>query len=211
MICAICNNVAIERLKKGATTYFQCTNCRTLFSGPLDNDNMVGGGNEEQRNIQQNHERIARIGDLCRGMKKEEVFILDFGCGHGMLVNDLKNAGYINTYGYDCYNSEFSTLPQKGQFHIVTGIEVIEHTSKPYVELDVIYRSLRPNGCVILETSFVDIAAEDGIALEDFFYIEPKVGHSTIFSYHGLDLLMQQKGFLVQQVFNRNVHLYQKR
>lgn len=211
MNCNICNNTAIERLKKGNTQYWQCVNCRTLFSGPLPNENMVGGGNEEARNVQQNHERVARIDELSRGMKKEEVFICDFGCGFGRLVKDLKAAGYVNTIGYDPYNSEFSKLPEKNKYHIITGIEIVEHTSWPYVEIDVIHRSLVQGGVCMWETSFTDIASEDGIELEDFFYIEPSVGHSTIFSFHGLDLLMVSRGFSVRPFFNRNVHLYSKK
>ena len=63
----------------------------------------------------------------------------------------------------------------------------------------------------MVETSFVDIAAQEGIELEDFFYIEPSVGHSTIFSHHGLDLLMATKGLPPLQHFNRNVRLFYKK
>jgi SAM-dependent methyltransferase len=210
MNCPICNNEAGLRLNKGGVEYFQCANCNTLFSDPLDNDNMVGGGNEEKRNTEQNYIRIGRVEEMTLGMRKEDVHILDFGCGHGYLVQDLREAGYINTVGYDPYNEEFCKLPEKNKFHIVIAIEVIEHTSANFVEVDVMYRSLLPNGLVYLETSFTDIAEEEGIPLEDFFYIEPSVGHSTIFSHHGLDLLFAIKRFVPTQHFNRNARLFKK-
>jgi len=209
-ICPICSNAAPFRLKKENTDYCQCCNCKTLFSDPLENSDMVGGEHEEGRNIQQNHLRIGRIDEMIMGAKKDTIHILDFGCGHGMLIDDLKKSGYPNVVGYDAYNEKYNVLPEKEKYHIITAIEVIEHTSHPFREIDVMYRSLIPGGAVMFETSFVDIAQQENIELEDFFYIAPANGHSTIFSHHGLDLLMCLKGFIPRRHFNRHVRLYQK-
>lgn len=209
-ICPICSNQAAPRLTKGYIQYYQCVNCKTLFSDPLDNSNMIGGEYEEERNSNQNHLRIERVNDFVKMFKKEDVNILDFGCGHGMLIADLKKDGYINVDGYDAYSEEYSALPEKNKYHVITAVEVIEHTSAPFVEIDVMNRSLVPGGVVMIETSFVDIAQQEDIELEDFFYIAPQNGHSTIFSHHGLDLLMCLKGFIPCAHPNRNVRLYQK-
>lgn len=208
-ICPACNNHAHFRLDRSGVHYFQCTSCRTLFSEPLDNSNMVGGGNEVARNVEQNHLRIERIKNAVMGIKKEDVRILDFGCGHFMLGNDLLKEGY-HCDGYDAFNEEYSKLPEKNKYHVVTAIEVIEHTSYPFVELDVIHRSLVNGGLIMLETSFIEIAQMDGIELDDFFYIDPSVGHSTIFSHHGLDVLMCLKGFAPTSHWNRHVRAYKK-
>jgi|SRR6185369_17258735 len=210
MICAICNNAALPRLKKGNVQYFQCTNCKTLFSGPLDQDGMVGGGAELERNTQQNHERVTRVEALTKSIKKEHVSVLDFGAGHGLLVNDLKAAGFGTVVGYDPYNEEFLKLPESEKFDVISCVECCEHWSSPYVEVSVIRRALKPGGIIMFETSFVQVAEEEGIELEDFFYIDPRVGHSTIFSYHGLDLLMALNGFIPQTHYNRHVRLYRK-
>jgi hypothetical protein len=209
-ICPICNNHSHFKFRKETSYYFQCTNCKTLFCDPIDQEGMVGGEFEEGRNIDENHIRISRIAEMSLGIPKEELRILDFGCGHGMMLNDLKDAGYINAIGYDAYNPEYNTLPITNQFHVITAIEVIEHTSSPFIELNWMYKALAIGGCVMLETSFVDIANEEGIPLDKFFYVAPQNGHSTIFSHHGLDLLMTMKGFIPKQHFNRNVRLYQK-
>jgi len=166
-------------------------------------------GNEIARNQLENAIRIGRINEMFMGLAKSDVNVLDFGCGHGYLLKDLKDAGY-NCDGYDAYNEEFSILPPKEKYQIVTAVEVIEHCSFPFAELEVIRRSLADFGIVMFETSFVDIAAEENIPLEEFFYIEPSVGHATIFSHHGLDVLMCRRGFKPLQHFNRNVRLYQK-
>lgn len=209
MICVICNNVALERLTKGVL-YYQCTNCKTVFSGPLEQDGMVGGGAEEERNTLQNPERIRRIEKLTKGTKKEEAFILDFGAGHGRLVNDLKDAGFINTFGYDPYNPEFSRLPEKDKFDVISCVECCEHWSAPYTEIQVIRRALKPGGVIMYETSFVEVAIEENISLENFFYLNAEVGHSTLFSFHGLDLLMALNGFVPMTHYNRHVRLYRK-
>jgi 2-polyprenyl-3-methyl-5-hydroxy-6-metoxy-1,4-benzoquinol methylase len=207
-VCKICNNKAKERLVKQKVRYYQCTNCQTLFCHPLDNSGMVGGGNEESRNQQQNQGRLDRIARMLGGHK--DIPVLDFGCGHGLLVQDLKDAEFIAD-GYDLYNDAFNKqLPPRNTYGVVTAVEVIEHTSYPFFEIDVIYRSLRRGGALYVETSFVDIAIQEKIPLEDFFYIDPSVGHSTIFSYHGMDVLMISKGFRIAQHFNRNVRIYHK-
>jgi len=171
---------------------------------------MVGGEHEVGRNELQNHERISRIEEMILGSKKEDVHILDYGCGHGYLVKDLLNAGFKNVVGFDLFNPEFSQFPPKDKFHIVTMVEVAEHISSPFIEFEFINRCLLPGGVLMIETSFTDIAKEEGIKLEDFFYIAPQNGHSTIHSHHSLDLLMSMKGYVPVQHFNRHVRLFKK-
>lgn len=208
--CPICNNSLVLRVSKGAIDYSQCVNCGTLFCGDLPQENLVGGSHEVARNEGQNHLRIERVDKMADGIPKEEVRILDFGTGHGYLIKDLKKAGYVHVDGFDAYNEEFQTLPKKDSYHVITCIETIEHTSVPYVEIDVMWRSLIMGGCVMIETGMIQAAIEDGHTLDDWFYIDPVAGHSTIFSIHGLDLLMVQRGFRVRKFFNNYVRLYQK-
>lgn len=209
--CPICNNAAYFVFRKVNTDYSMCTNCKTVFSDVLDNDNLVGGVAEVERNTQQNHLRIARVDEMTLGMKKEDVFILDWGCGTGYLIEDLKKAGYINTFGYDAYNPPFQKLPEKDKFHIVISVECFEHFSAPYVEVDVIHRVLKDNGVCYIETGYLDATREDGIADVDNPYINPDAGHSTIYTHHGMDVLMALRNFRPIQKFNRHCHLYGKR
>lgn len=207
--CPVCENATFPRLIKQDITYYQCCNCKMLFSGPLDQEGKVGGGNEEVRNVEQNHIRVERVEGLFKERKHSEINVLDFGAGHGRLVKDLKDFGY-NAFGYDAYNEEFIRLPQKEYFDAVTCVETIEHTDAPYIEIDVIRRALKVGGGLMLETSFVDVAFQEGIELENFFYIDPSVGHSSIFSHHALDVLMVKKGFHIGPHWNRHVRFYIK-
>lgn len=208
-ICPVCANVCYERLKKENTPYYECINCKMLYSDPIDQDNMVGGGNEIPRNQLQNHLRIERLDGLFKGKDKSKINVLDFGCGTGYLVKDLNAAGYVAT-GFDPFNPEFSRLPPKDSFEATTCVECLEHWAYPYAEIEVIHRSLKKHGIVYFESSFVDVAAQENIELEDFEYIEPKVGHSSIFSFHAIDLLMLSRGFLVGRHWNRHTKLYYK-
>ena len=208
-ICPICNNMAPLRLRKQTTDYFQCESCRTLFSDPINQEGMVGGEHEIPRNVEQNHIRIERVAKQMAGFKKDDFSILDFGAGHGYLMRDFKAAGY-NCDAYDAYNPEFDTLPPKNKYQIVTMVEIIEHTSHPFMELDVVNRSLVMGGIVTIETGFWNISVEDNIPIEEYVYIAPHCGHATIFSHHSLDLLMYMKGFMPRRHWDRNCRNFQK-
>lgn len=207
-ICPICNGESPFRLNTQNTDYYQCEACDLLFTDPIEQDGLVGGQHEVGRALQ-NPIRLDRIKTMTEGMKKEDIQILDYGCGHGMLVDFLKNEGY-NVTGFDPFNPEYSRLPEKNKYHLCICVEVIEHTSPPFIELDVINRSLVDGALLYLETGFVDIAAEDNIPISEYLYVNPTAGHATIFSHHALDYLMLLKGFRSKRHFDRNCRLYTK-
>lgn len=209
-LCPICNNEAPLFQIKLNVQYNQCVNCHTVFSDPIDQDGMVGGEFEQERNQKENHLRIARVDEMMEGAIKETVNILDYGCGNGLLIKDFKEAGYPNTDGYDPYTKEFWRLPKHNHYDVITAIEVFEHFSFPFIELDVMFRALKPGGGIMIETGYLDAAIEDGHDLQTYFYINPAAGHSTIYSNHGMDLLMSLHGFIPRQHFNKHVKLYQK-
>jgi SAM-dependent methyltransferase len=191
----------------GAAIRKEITNARVVDV----NSNLIGGEFEVERNEKENYKRIERVDKMAAGIPKEEVRILDFGCGNGYFIEDLKKAGYKHVVGYDAYNPIFSRLPEKDSFHIVTAVEVCEHFSYPFVEMDVIHRSLVGGGAAYIETGFTNIPVEDGISVEEYFYLNPAAGHSTVYSHHGLDILMMSKGFHPSLHFDRHCRLYKKK
>lgn len=209
--CPVCSNVSIYRFTKRSTVYHQCTNCRMIFSDPISQEGLVGGGAHEERNVQQNPMRIERIKQMTLGSDPKDVHILDAGCGFGWFVKDLKEAGFVNTEGWDAYNPEYSKLPEKDKYHLITCVEMIEHTSLPYAEIDVIYRSLKKGAVAYIETGFLNAGWEDGVDDEVNPYITPDAGHSTIWTHHAMDIAFVSRGFQVLQKFNRHCHLYVKK
>lgn len=207
--CIACNNISLPIFEKSKVQYYQCGFCETVFSDPVPNDNMVGGGMEIERNTLQNIDRIKRFYKLCPSII-DGVPVLDYGCGHGMLVEDMKKQG-IDCDGYDLYNPDFNTLKYGKEYAIISLVEVIEHMGEPFRDLDIIRDFLLPKSICYIETGFVNVAELEGIKLEDYFYIDPKCGHSTIFSHIGLDILMLRKGFIPLDHINTTVRVYRKK
>jgi len=181
---------------KSGMTYYQDNN-GIIFCDEIDQSNMVGGGNEEPRNLLENPVRLERF----RSLMPSDGQVLDYGCGNGMLVKYLNENG-IEAYGYDKFNPEYSKL--NVGYDLVTMIEVCEHLYSPFTELDEIFEALNPGGQVYIETSF-----SDWLTLDDS-YIEPLVGHHVIFSHIGLTELMLSKGFKEGNHINGNARIYIK-
>lgn len=209
-ICVCCNNDSEPLLIKENIQYWQCVWCKTVFCDALNQEGLVGGEFEKERNEKENQFRIGRIDLLTQGFDKTMVNILDFGCGSGLLVKDLKESGYTNTDGFDAYNEEFMKIPERGKYDICMSVECFEHFSFGFYEVDAIWRALKVGAFLIVETSFVDVAIDEGIPIESFFYLNPLAGHSTLFSHWGLDVLMSTKGFIPQRHHNRHVRCYLK-
>lgn len=203
--CPICNYEYQAILDVNGTQYLECLNCQSVYvPDGLKQDNMVGGTTEVERNSSQNTERIKRFRELVPKLNK----MLDYGCGTGYLVADCNDSG-INCFGYDKFNKYFNEIKESG-FELVSMIEVIEHTFYPFKEIDEIHNVLNVGGLLYIETSFTDIAAQESIPIEDFVYVNPSIGHCTIFSHEGLDILMVAKGFELHKRLNRNVVIYKK-
>ena len=203
MNCPCCKKIANKCFKKHNYQYYECTSCKTIFVPEgINQEGLVGGKFEIERNEKENDERIGR-GCFFGGAAGR---YLDFGCGHGLLVNDLISKG-IRADGYDKYNPEYSIMPFGKKYNLIYMIETIEHLYSPYSELDMIFYLLADNGCVYIESSYIDTLEQP---FDDNFYINPEVGHSSIFSHKGLDNLMISKGFMVILPVNGNVRMYQK-
>ena len=182
---------------KGGVQYYR-DGLGNIFSKPLDQSEMVGGNNEMLRNNEaDNITRLQRAKDITG---KPNPTILDFGCGNGMLVCFGKARGY-NVLGYDLYRPETHDA-LNSKYDCLLLIEVVEHLSEPFDELKLIKNLLNPGGKVMVETSFSDWLTENDA------YIEPKVGHCTIFSHAGLDFLFEKFGFKIGKHINRNVRIF---
>lgn len=189
------NKIRPAGVKGGIQYYFdEYGNC---FCDALDQSGKVGGGYEIERNEVENPIRLERVHEQLVGN------VLDYGCGNGMLVKYLNDNG-IKCDGYDKYNENFNKIDLSKKYNLITMVEVIEHLSSPYDELDEIFNLLASNGKLIIETSFMD-----WMEFEEA-YIEPSVGHSTIWTHEGLNHMMLSKGFTEGEHINRNVRIYTK-
>jgi 2-polyprenyl-3-methyl-5-hydroxy-6-metoxy-1,4-benzoquinol methylase len=193
----ITGNEATPAFKKSGVQYYT-DELNNLFCKALDQSNMVGGTDEAARS-EQNATRIERIKELT-GISNPVV--LDYGCGTGILTKALNEAGAIGI-GFDKF-TDCEPLPTDERCHAATLIEVVEHLTAPFAELDEVFKALAKGGKVMIETSFSDWLTEADS------YINPEIGHCTIFSHAGLDHLMTLKGFTPDKPINRNVRVYRK-
>ena len=195
----ITGKVAKKAFIKGGVQYYT-DELGNIFCKKLDQSGMVGGGMELERNADDiNQGRLERIRQISG---KDNPTILDYGCGNGLMVTFMQDAG-LDCDGYDPYNGQFAdVLSLKKDYDVIVLTEVIEHLTAPFAELYDIKFICHKGSKIMIETSFADWLTKDD------FYIEPKVGHCTIFSHAGLDHLMQQFGFTPDNHINRNVRIY---
>jgi len=194
MNCPLCSTSNDPVKFKAGVPYHVCARCRTIYTAPLAQANMVGGSGLLDRN-DQNPVRLQVIQSLgCRSL-------LDFGCGRGLLVEAALAAG-MQAQGYDRYAFGYHCMPAE-HFDCVSMVEVVEHLHQPFQELDQVRTALKTGGFVYIETSFADfVTVEDG-------YVDPLLGHAIIFSFAALDDLMARKNLALYAVVNRNVRIYQ--
>ena len=195
----ITGKVAKKAFVKGGVQYYT-DELNNIFCNKLDQSGMVGGGNEDTRNTDEmNLVRMYRIQKLSG---KQQPTILDYGCGSGLMVTYMQDAG-IDCDGYDPYNGYYAdVLSLKKEYDVIVLTEVIEHLTAPFAELQEIKYLCHPGSKVMIETSFTEWITQDDI------YINPEVGHCTIFSHAGLDNLMEQFGFVPDNHINQNVRIY---
>ena len=184
---------------KGGVQYYK-DELNNWFCSYIKQDDLVGGEKEPERNANEiNETRLKRVREING---KENPFVLDYGCGHGLMVRYFQEQ-QVRSNGFDKFNHKFNRLELGTGYDCVTLIEVIEHLTEPWNEIKQIKECLAPGGKVMIETSFTDWLTPDDE------YVEPSVGHCTIFSHIGLDHLMARFGFQPWQHINRNVRIYE--
>jgi hypothetical protein len=199
--CPACGSGNVElAFIRGGVHYYRCNDCGTIFSKPLKQADMVGGGNELERAMQ-NKQRVQRFIEL----KGPYPVVIDYGCGNGYLVKACDYHGLF-AYGYDPFHPEYAEWPEQGA-DIVCMIEVIEHLQgKELIQaMERVNYSTKTGAILYIETCFCEVCGPDSP------YIEPKVGHSTIWSYAGLDAAMSQHGWEPHSRINSTVVTYRKR
>lgn len=130
----------------------------------------------------------ALIGDAFR-----EIRHLDYGGGHGLLSDLLRDANW-NSESYDPFVDDNKRLNELGKFDLVTAYEVFEHVPNPQELIADLATLLRDDGVVLFSTLISDgnIAARQRLT---WWYAAPRNGHISLFSKKSLYLLGQREGF----------------
>jgi 2-polyprenyl-3-methyl-5-hydroxy-6-metoxy-1,4-benzoquinol methylase len=143
---------------------------------------------------------------LFRGIDRDAP-ILDIGCGSGLMLRCLQQAGFTHVTGVDISASQIGIakshglrvlqsdileyLPQHpAQFAAIVALDVIEHFAKEEL-LDVVsavYDCLMPGGIFVIQTP-------NGEGLLPNYVIYGDLTHRTILSPHSLRPILTNLGF----------------
>ena len=168
--------------------------------------------------------RVIAIDDLSERFVLKK--ILDFGCGDGEMIEAL-----VSTYetvgiepdqsareiasqkGLEVYESPTSAIAKGVTVDAVTLFHVAEHFYEPTQELQFIYRLLKPNGLLIIETPNANDALLTMYQNTEFQNFSYWSHHPMLHSHVSLDLLISRNKFKVienqgVQRYNLNNHLY---
>lgn len=203
--CKICGGHAIEKfsLPKSKLTghpipdldsdcpYFECTDCRFLFSSIMDSVDQTAlydeGYWENQDpdwsgRVNQTLRLILMANKiLCRN--PWDLKVLDLGCGMGTFVACAREQLQMQAWGYDIIEPKFgkewfvTELPVE-KYDVIVACEVIEHFTDPVRVLTRSLKALKPAGVFAFQTAYYDPAACN----RDWWYVGPANGHVSLYS-----------------------------
>jgi SAM-dependent methyltransferase len=155
--------------KRFQQTYFRlwkCPRCHTIYNiDPIDFRDIYSDYPLSKRQL----DTFARatMRNLLRrlersGLKKSDS-ILDYGCGNGVFIRFLREAGYQDVTGYDPYVPEFSGDPaDRPCFDCVISNDVIEHCPDAREMIRKCAALVKPGGLLYIGT-----AESDGVDMRD--------------------------------------------
>ncbi len=220
LFCKICGSEAKFAFKGNWSgqshtfSYYRCTNsqCNFLYTDYLDNwseeqisalyDGHVCGGAKERAHLPLDKVNLAK--SILPDAKK----ILDVGCGEGLGVYFLREAGF-EAYGYDvvqptiCHNY-ITTGNQEDiteTYDVVTAIEVLEHLIDPVETCHWIAGLVREGGIFAFSTYTFEPKKHDAT----WWYLD-HIGHVSLHTRSSLRLLAEATGFrVVTDIFSTHI------
>ena len=160
--------------------------------------------------------RVKRVVDFAASylteplLEKRPPTVLDVGCGLGVFLARMKEAGWQGTgldvdprlieyaqdsVGVAAVRGDFMAAEDLGQFDVVTFNKVLEHVTDPVPMLARSAVNLRQHGFIYVEVPDGEAAMAAGPEREEFC-----IEHHHIFSMASLALLASRAGFLVRQM-----------
>ena len=195
--------------------YYRCTVCGFIFTTDFD------GLSEEQlkelvyndlySDVDPDWEKtrpqdianlVMKLFSNCR----DEISILDYGCGNGLVSKILLNNGFSEVHNYDPLVEKFATLP-KGRFDVVLCFEVLEHLTDPVRACRDI-ADLRADKGIVLHSTLLQPQSIDEVKL-DWWYAGPRNGHFSLFGADSLKILWGRFGLSVTSM-NHDIHIAYK-
>lgn len=177
--------------------YERCTACEFVFTRHFDNWTNENFSehiyNEDYVRVDGEYVEVrpAKMAlAFCKMFPNaQDLRILDYGSGAGLLEKHLRVAGYKHVHSYDPFSQP---VRPAGQFDIIICCEVVEHSPKPRETIEDI---------VSFATPACEIALTTGIQPKNicdvrggWWYIAPRNGHVSIYSSRSLHYLAKMVG-----------------
>lgn len=130
---------------------------------------------------------------------------LDYGGGHGLLSDLLRDSGW-QSQSYDPFVDRETAIAELGQFDLITAYEVFEHVPDVRGLAANLSQLLAPEGIVIFSTllSEGNLAANRRIT---WWYASPRNGHISLFTRDSLYRLAAREGLNFGS-FSPNLHVF---
>lgn len=169
-MCAVCGQVAhgeperarvvsnVRRLQHEEFEVWRCAGCRSIHAARAVSEAELAAYYQDYPFARGQRSRVTSYlhGRLWRRVARvgiaSEATVLDYGCGAGLLVADLRDRG-IDAAGYDAYTPAFQqpALLQR-RYDVVLAQDVLEHVEEPLVLLDRLGALCQPGGVLAIGT-----------------------------------------------------------
>lgn len=137
-------------------TVWRCPHCQSIHSRDIVDLPHYYRNYPFQRQVPHFGMRlVARnyVRRLRRGGLRKHHRVLDYGCGSGMLLGQLRRMGYDDVSGFDPYSRNYrdeSVLQRR--YDLVILQDVIEHVEEPAKLLDQVIELTAPGGMICIGT-----------------------------------------------------------
>lgn len=175
-LCILCGSDNIQNYfddhtKQDNSRYFQCENCRLIFTSPKDRPTP-----EEEFGRYETHENdpddegyrnfLSQLFEPLNERIDPASKGLDFGSGPGPTLNIMFEEEGHEMHIYDpFYDNNPAVFDESYDF--ITATEVVEHLFQPGKELQQLWNCLRPGGYLGIMTK---IAKDDPAFFADWHY-----------------------------------------
>lgn len=181
--------------------YFRCPQCGFLFTNFMDQWDAAQFAtfvyNKDYPVLDGSYHGY-RAGALANilylGFREQlpQLSFVDYGGGLGITSVLLRAFGAGRAETYDPFAAQ-AKRPE-GQFHIVTALEVLEHSINPKETVADLISLVEPdNGLIFFTTEFLPANIE--AQRLGWWYVAPRVGHVSFYSQDGLERLFTPHGY----------------
>ena len=225
--CPGCGRDAVPRplLSKGSWSYATCSDCGLVHLDPVPSPDesaalygesyFTGGGVGEYIDYTADEDlhRIntrSHIARLARARKGPPGRLLDFGCAHGFVADELRAAGWDvegveisdvaaqsarDRFGLTVYPDFDKAIAANGEgaFDVITFFQVLSQLPSSAAALDSAHALLRPGGMVMVESSNRGGAIARAMGRHWHLIAPPSV--ISLFDPETLDGLLRRRGF----------------